>query len=171
MVAAMRRWWHRGVGCDEVMMGTVMWYGVDGDGATVDLWWGRCSVSRWWRQEMEGDELVKMVVVVSRGVGMGGGAAVGGGYEGEARGGAWSGRSDRSGGGESFGTQPENSPEKVASPEYSPKSCGSWVVARKVGRKTFRRRLMVAGGRKNCPAAAAYLNGGERILYKCECVC
>ncbi|GKE90769.1 hypothetical protein Tco_1571864, partial [Tanacetum coccineum] len=33
------------------------------------------------QQEMEGNELVKMVVVVSRGVGMGGGAAVGGGYE------------------------------------------------------------------------------------------
>ncbi|GJV00907.1 hypothetical protein Tco_1330177 [Tanacetum coccineum] len=115
----MRGWWRRGVGCDEVMMGTVMWYGVDGDGAA----------------EMEGDELVKMVVVVSRGVGMGGGAAVGGGYEGEARGGAWSGRSDRSGGGESFGTQPENSPEKVASPEYSPESGGSWVVAGKVGRR------------------------------------
>ncbi|GKD78647.1 hypothetical protein Tco_1341268 [Tanacetum coccineum] len=66
----MRGWWLRGVGRDEVMMGTVMWYGVDGDGAA----------------EMKGDELVKMVVVVSRGVGMGGGATVGGGYEGEARG-------------------------------------------------------------------------------------
>ncbi|GKF01176.1 hypothetical protein Tco_0028099, partial [Tanacetum coccineum] len=65
----MRWWWRRGVVCDEVMMGTVMWYGVDGDGAA----------------EMEGDELVKMVVVVSCGVGMGGGAAVDGGYEGEAR--------------------------------------------------------------------------------------
>ncbi|GKF94105.1 hypothetical protein Tco_0283805 [Tanacetum coccineum] len=105
----MRGWWRRGVGCDEVMMGMVTWYGVDGDGAA----------------EMEGDELVKMVVVVLRGVGMGGGAAVGGGYEGEARGGEWSGRSDRSGGGESFGTQPENSPE----------SGGSWVVAGKVGRR------------------------------------
>ncbi|GKF63563.1 hypothetical protein Tco_0187011 [Tanacetum coccineum] len=99
VVAAMRRWWHRGVGCDEVMMGTVMWYDVDGDGAA----------------EMKGDELVKMVVVVLRGVGMGGGAAVGGGYEGEARGGSWSGRSDRSGGGESFRTWPENRrwPEKM----------------------------------------------------------
>ncbi|GJY22872.1 hypothetical protein Tco_0396530, partial [Tanacetum coccineum] len=67
---AMSGWWRRGVGCDEVMMRTVMWYDVDGDGAA----------------EMEGDELVKMVVVVLRGVGMGGDAAVGSGYEGEARG-------------------------------------------------------------------------------------
>ncbi|GJY34628.1 hypothetical protein Tco_0419097 [Tanacetum coccineum] len=95
------------------------------------------TMKGWWRrgvgfdEEMEGDELVKMVVVVSRGVGMGGGAAVGGGYEGEARGGVWSGRSDRSGGGESFGTQPE----KVASPEYSPECGDSWVVAEKVGRR------------------------------------
>ncbi|GJZ65244.1 hypothetical protein Tco_0621940 [Tanacetum coccineum] len=44
VVAAMRGWWRRGVGCDEVMMGTVMWYGVDGDGAAVDLWWGGGSV-------------------------------------------------------------------------------------------------------------------------------
>ncbi|GJX52631.1 hypothetical protein Tco_0281000 [Tanacetum coccineum] len=34
--------------------------------------------------------------------------------EDEARGGAWSGRSDRSGGGESFGTRPENSPKKFS---------------------------------------------------------
>ncbi|GJX52191.1 hypothetical protein Tco_0280560 [Tanacetum coccineum] len=104
----MRGWWRRGVGCDEVMMGTVMWYGVDGDGVA----------------EIEGDDLVKMVVVVSRGVGMGGGETVGGGYEGEARGGAWSIRSDRSSGGESFGTHPENSSE----------SGDSWVVPGKVGR-------------------------------------
>ncbi|GJY45296.1 hypothetical protein Tco_0434359 [Tanacetum coccineum] len=37
-----------------------------------------------------------------------------GGVEEEARGGAWSGRSDRSGGGESFGTRPKNSPEKFS---------------------------------------------------------
>ncbi|GKF36627.1 hypothetical protein Tco_0113385, partial [Tanacetum coccineum] len=37
VVAAMRGWWRHGVGCDEVMIGTVMWYGVDGDGAAVDL--------------------------------------------------------------------------------------------------------------------------------------
>ncbi|GJS45286.1 hypothetical protein Tco_0595407 [Tanacetum coccineum] len=37
-----------------------------------------------------------------------------GGVEDEARSGAWSGRSDRSGGGESFGTRPENSPEKFS---------------------------------------------------------
>ncbi|GKD38659.1 putative reverse transcriptase domain-containing protein [Tanacetum coccineum] len=36
------------------------------------------------------------------------------GVEDEARDGAWSGRSDRSGGGESFGTRPENSPEKFS---------------------------------------------------------
>ncbi|GJS55490.1 putative reverse transcriptase domain-containing protein [Tanacetum coccineum] len=34
--------------------------------------------------------------------------------EDEARGGAWSGRSDRSGGGESFGTRPENLPKKFS---------------------------------------------------------
>ncbi|GKG57386.1 hypothetical protein Tco_0584812, partial [Tanacetum coccineum] len=34
---------------------------------------------------------------------------------GTARGGEWGGRSDRSGGGESFGTWPENSPEKFSS--------------------------------------------------------
>ncbi|GJY46195.1 hypothetical protein Tco_0435258 [Tanacetum coccineum] len=41
--------------------------------------------------------------------------------EDEARGGAWSNRSDRSGGGESFRTRPENSPEKF--------SDGDWPVA------------------------------------------
>ncbi|GJZ51728.1 hypothetical protein Tco_0606243 [Tanacetum coccineum] len=38
-----------------------------------------------------------------------------GGVEDEARGGAWSGRSDRSGGRESFETRPENSSEKFSS--------------------------------------------------------
>ncbi|GJS37560.1 hypothetical protein Tco_0535942 [Tanacetum coccineum] len=54
VVATMRGWWRRGVGCDEVMMGTVMWYGVDGGGA-VDLWWGRCSVVMWVAMVATGD--------------------------------------------------------------------------------------------------------------------
>ncbi|GJW30870.1 hypothetical protein Tco_0047745 [Tanacetum coccineum] len=74
------------------------------EGGVAVWWWMVCVVYEVWRHG-GGIEV--------RWCGCDDGGSHGG-VENEARGGAWSGRSDRSGGGESFGTRPENSPEKFS---------------------------------------------------------
>ncbi|GJS79229.1 hypothetical protein Tco_0729110 [Tanacetum coccineum] len=89
------------------------------------------AVRLWWRWQ-RGDEGISVDVAVVAVV-----------VEDEARGGAWSGRLDRSGGGESFGTRPENSPEK-------------WRR-----RNTRRKWRQLGGGRKSWPEKmTGKLSGG-----------